>query len=87
MRWRMHADRIETLDDRRYGELVASAAQIDAASGQAYAIQPSGTDMIVTTPAGEVASYNPGDMCVTEMFRLRLRGQSESFRALHRVNG
>ncbi|KAG0655762.1 hypothetical protein C6P46_000724 [Rhodotorula mucilaginosa] len=45
-----------------YGELVASAAQIDAASGQAYAIQPSGTDMIVTTPAGKVASYNPGDI-------------------------
>ena len=74
----MHADRIETFGDRRYGELVASAAQIDAAKGQTYAIQPSGTDMIVTTPAGEVASYNPGDMCVARgVSYLPLRGQSE----------
>ncbi|BGP58638.1 hypothetical protein JCM8202v2_006307 [Rhodotorula sphaerocarpa] len=44
-----------------YGELIASAAQIDASSAS-YSIRQSGTDMIVFTPSGEVVAYNPGDL-------------------------
>lgn len=49
----------------RYGGLMASAAQVDPSAGERYAIDPSGTDMIVTYGNdGQVAVYNPGDMCV-----------------------
>ncbi|GAA5908498.1 hypothetical protein JCM5296_004777 [Sporobolomyces johnsonii] len=43
-----------------YGALVASSQEV--AAGEAYSIQPGGTDMIVTLPEGGVASYDPGDI-------------------------
>jgi len=50
---------------RSYGGLLASAAQVDPSTGETYGIAPGGTDMIVTYGSdGQVAAYNPGDMCV-----------------------
>lgn len=54
-------DLVAVSADCRYGELIASAAQIDASSAS-YSIRQSGTDMIVFTPSGEVVAYNPGDL-------------------------
>ncbi|GAA5979287.1 hypothetical protein JCM11641_001983 [Rhodosporidiobolus odoratus] len=43
-----------------YGNLVASGQQV--APGEAYQIQPGGSDLIATLDGGEVVSYNPGDI-------------------------